>query len=49
LQDPSVRSQLAAQTQVASPAMSLADAAKFYSAETARYRAIAESIKLQPQ
>ncbi|MEY2653459.1 MAG: hypothetical protein RLZZ524_486, partial [Pseudomonadota bacterium] len=49
LQDPSVRSQLAAQTQVASPAMSLADAAKFYSAETACYRAIAESIKLQPQ
>jgi tripartite-type tricarboxylate transporter receptor subunit TctC len=49
LQDPAVRSQLAAQTQVASPAMSLADAAKFYTAETARYRAIAESIKLQPQ
>ncbi|RZS56915.1 tripartite tricarboxylate transporter substrate binding protein [Sphaerotilus mobilis] len=49
LQDPAVRSQLAAQTQLASPAMSLADAAKFYAAETARYRAIAASIKLQPQ
>ncbi|MGY0195214.1 tripartite tricarboxylate transporter substrate binding protein [Leptothrix sp. BB-4] len=49
LQDPTVRSQLAAQTQVVSPAMSLADAAKFYAAETARYRAIAASINLQPQ
>ncbi len=49
LQDPTVRTQLAAQTQLVSPAMSLADAAKFYASETARYRAIAASIKLQPQ
>ncbi|MDP4299699.1 tripartite tricarboxylate transporter substrate binding protein [Leptothrix discophora] len=49
LQDPAVRAQLAAQTQLAAPAMSLADAAKFYAAETARYRAIAASISLQPQ
>ncbi len=49
LQDPSVRSQLAAQTQLASPPMSLADSAKFYEAETSRYRAIAKSINLQPQ
>ncbi|WP_431273503.1 tripartite tricarboxylate transporter substrate binding protein [Variovorax ureilyticus] len=49
LKDPAVRSQLAVQTQLASPAMSLAEAAKFYEAETARYRAIAKSINLQPQ
>ncbi len=49
LKDPSVRAQLAAQTQLASPAMSLAEAAKFYEAETARYRAIAKTINLQPQ
>lgn len=49
LQDPSVRSQLAAQTQLASPAMTLAESAKFFEAETSRYRAIAKSINLQPQ
>ena len=49
LQDSSVRSQLAAQTQLASPPMSLADSAQFFEAETARYRAIAKSINLQPQ
>jgi tripartite-type tricarboxylate transporter receptor subunit TctC len=49
LKDPGVRSQLAAQTQLAAPPMSLAEAAKFYEAETARYRAIAKSINLQPQ
>lgn len=49
LKDPAVRSQLAVQTQLASPAMSLAEAAKFYEAETARYRAIAKTINLQPQ
>ena len=49
LKDPSVRSQLAVQTQLASPAMTLSEAAKFYEAETARYRAIAKSINLQPQ
>jgi tripartite-type tricarboxylate transporter receptor subunit TctC len=49
LQDPSVRTQLAAQTQLASPPMSLAESSKFYEAETSRYRAIAKSINLQPQ
>ena len=49
LQDPAVRSQLAAQTQLASAPLSLAEAAKFYEAETARYRAIAKKINLQPQ
>ena len=49
LQDPAVRTQLASQTQAASPAMSLAESAKFFEAETARYRAIAKQINLQPQ
>ena len=49
LKDPAVRSQLAAQTQEASPPMSLAESAKFFEAETARYRGIAKSINLQPQ
>ncbi|MDM0011644.1 tripartite tricarboxylate transporter substrate binding protein [Variovorax sp. J22P168] len=49
LKDPNVRAQLAAQTQLAAPPMSLAEAAKFYESETARYRAIAKSINLQPQ
>jgi len=49
LRDPAVRSQLAAQTQLASPPMTLAESAKFYEAETARYRAIARQINLQPQ
>ena len=49
LQDPTVRSQLAAQTQLAAAPMSLAESAKFYETETARYRAIAKSINLQPQ
>jgi tripartite-type tricarboxylate transporter receptor subunit TctC len=49
LQDPTVRTQLAAQSQLASAPMSLADSAKFFAAETARYRAIAKSIELQPQ
>ncbi|WP_349281964.1 tripartite tricarboxylate transporter substrate binding protein (plasmid) [Polaromonas hydrogenivorans] len=49
LQDPSVRSQLAAQTQLASPPMSLAESSKFFEAETSRYRTIAKSINLQPQ
>jgi hypothetical protein len=29
--------------------MTLAESAKFFDAETARYRAIAKQIKLQPQ
>lgn len=49
LQDPTVRTQLAAQTQLAAAPMSLAESAKFFEAETARYRAIAKQINLQPQ
>jgi tripartite-type tricarboxylate transporter receptor subunit TctC len=49
LQDPTVRSQLAAQTQVVSAPMTLAESAKFFEGETARYRAIAKQINLQPQ
>ena len=49
LQDPSVLSQLALQTQVPSPPMTLAEAAKFFESETGRYRALAKSINLQPQ
>jgi tripartite-type tricarboxylate transporter receptor subunit TctC len=49
LQDPTVRSQLAAQTQVASAPMTLAESAKFFETETARYRDIAKQINLQPQ
>ena len=49
LQDPAVRAQLAAQTQVAAAPMTLAESAKFFDAETARYRAIAKQIQLQPQ
>jgi tripartite-type tricarboxylate transporter receptor subunit TctC len=49
LQDPTVRSQLAAQTQLASAPMTLAESARFFEAETARYRAIAKQINLQPQ
>ena len=49
LKDPGVRSQLAAQTQLAAPPMTLAESAKFYESEIARYRAIAKAINLQPQ
>jgi tripartite-type tricarboxylate transporter receptor subunit TctC len=49
LQDPAVRTQLAAQTQLAAAPMSLAEASKFFEAETARYRAVAKAINLQPQ
>jgi tripartite-type tricarboxylate transporter receptor subunit TctC len=49
LKDPTVLSQLAAQTQVASAPMTLAESAKFFETETARYRAIAKQINLQPQ
>ncbi len=49
LHDPSVRAQLAAQTQRPSAPMSLAESAKFFETETARYRAIAKQINLQPQ
>jgi tripartite-type tricarboxylate transporter receptor subunit TctC len=49
LKDPAVLSQLAAQTQLASAPMTLAESAKFFDAETARYRAIAKQINLQPQ
>lgn len=49
LHDPAVRAQLAAQTQLAAAPMTLAESAKFFDAETARYRAIAKQINLQPQ
>jgi tripartite-type tricarboxylate transporter receptor subunit TctC len=49
LKDPGVLSQLAAQTQVAAAPMTLAESAKFFEAETARYRALAKQINLQPQ
>jgi tripartite-type tricarboxylate transporter receptor subunit TctC len=49
LKDPAVRSQLAAQTQLPSAPMTLGESARFFEAETARYRAIARQINLQPQ
>lgn len=49
LQDPAVRTQLAAQTQLASAPMSLAEASRFFESETARYRTLARNINLQPQ
>lgn len=49
LQDPSVISQLRLQTQVPAAPMSLAEAARHFEAETARYRGLAKSINLQPQ
>ncbi len=49
LQDPAVRAQLAAQSQAAAAPMTLAESAKFFEAETARYRTIAKQINLQPQ
>ena len=49
LQDPAVRSQLAAQTQLTAAPMTLAESAKFFDAETARYRTIAKQINLLPQ
>jgi tripartite-type tricarboxylate transporter receptor subunit TctC len=49
LKDPTVLSQLAAQTQAAAAPMTLAESAKFFEGETARYRAIAKQINLQPQ
>lgn len=49
LQNPTVRTQLAAQTQVAAAPMSLAESARFFETETARYRGIARQINLQPQ
>ena len=49
LQDPAVRAQLAAQTQVASAPMTLAESARFFEAEATRYRNIAKQINLQPQ
>ena len=49
LKDPSVISQLKLQTQEPSAPMTLAEAAKVFETETARYRALAKSINLQPQ
>lgn len=49
LKNPEVRTQMMAQTTLPSAPMSLAESAKFFESETARYRAIAKAIKLQPQ
>ncbi|MBV7541640.1 tripartite tricarboxylate transporter substrate binding protein [Acidovorax sp. sic0104] len=49
LQDPAVRKQLAEQTQVPAAPMTLAESAKYFEAETARYRGLAKAINLQPQ
>jgi len=49
LRDPGVRAQLAAQTQHPSAPHTLAESARFFETETARYRAIAKQINLQPQ
>lgn len=49
LSEASVRSQLENQGLVISQPMSLSEAAKVYESETARYRAIAKSIKLEAQ
>jgi tripartite-type tricarboxylate transporter receptor subunit TctC len=49
LNDETVRSQLAAQTMTPSAAISLPEASQLFETETARYRAIAKRIQLQPQ
>ena len=49
LKDPQVREHLEAQTTVPSAVMTLGEAARYFDAETARYRAIAKTIDLQPQ
>ena len=49
LKNPEVRTQMMAQTTLPSAPMSLAEASRFFESETARYRAIAKAIKLQPQ
>ncbi|MEJ8848730.1 tripartite tricarboxylate transporter substrate binding protein [Variovorax rhizosphaerae] len=49
LKEESVRTQLAVQMATPSAPVSTAEATKFYEAETARYRAIAKAINLQPQ
>lgn len=49
LQDPAVRTQLAAQSQRPAQPMALAESARFYDDEIRRYREIAKSINLQPQ
>lgn len=48
LQDPGVRAQLAAQTQLPAAPMTLPEAARFFEAETTRYRTLARQINLQP-
>jgi tripartite-type tricarboxylate transporter receptor subunit TctC len=49
LKEESVRTQLAVQMTTPAATMTVAESAKYYEAETARYRAIAKSINLQPQ
>ncbi|MGD9944931.1 MAG: tripartite tricarboxylate transporter substrate binding protein [Burkholderiaceae bacterium] len=49
MQDPQVRSQLAAQVLEAAAPMSLSEAERFYQAESTGYREVARAIGLQPQ
>ena len=49
LREETVKTQLAAQTMSPSAAMSLDEASRFFSTETARYREMAKRINLQPQ
>lgn len=49
LQQPAFRADIEASGASLAPAMSLAEAERLYSADTARYRAIAKSIRLQPE
>lgn len=49
LADPAVKTQLESHSFEVSKAISAAEAARTYEAETARYRAIAKAINLQPQ
>jgi tripartite-type tricarboxylate transporter receptor subunit TctC len=49
LSEPAVRTQLEAQNMLVAQPMTLAEASKAYAGETARFRAIAKAINLQPQ
>lgn len=49
LSESAVRTQLEAQNMLVAQPMTLAEASKAYEAETARFRAIAKAINLQPQ
>ena len=49
LQEPDLRARLEAQGSALAPPMSLQESAKFLASESARYRALAKSLGLQPQ